>query len=109
MCGNKNTSVLSKTLRKCSKNDVVAACAAMQKLADFHHKKGIDMLKLECTLQNLAIIFLHNSTNAEYFPFTESNNDLPKKISENTFVGASIVFTMKTVVNGSLVRDSTIW
>ena len=50
--------------------DVVPTLEAMQKMLAFYHRKGIDMLKLGCTLPNLANIFLHKSTSAQFYPFT---------------------------------------
>ena len=41
--------------------DIVPTLEAMQKMMEFYHNKGIDMLKLECTLPNLANICLHKS------------------------------------------------
>ena len=45
-------------LRWYNNKDVVATLEAMQKMLAFYHKKGIDMLKLGCTLPNLANICL---------------------------------------------------
>ena len=39
--------------------DVVPTLEAMQKMMEFNHNKGIDMLKLVCTLPNWANICLH--------------------------------------------------
>ena len=47
--------------------DVVPTMEAMQKMMEFYHNKGIDMLKLGCTLPNLANICLHKSTNHKFF------------------------------------------
>ena len=41
--------------------DVVPTLEAMQKMIQFYHNKGIDMLKLGCTLPNTTC--LHKSTN----------------------------------------------
>ena len=43
-------------LRWYNNKDVVPTLEAMQKMLFFYHKKGIDMLKLGCTLPNLANI-----------------------------------------------------
>ena len=43
--------------------DVVPTLEAMQKMMEFYHNKGIDLLKPGCTLPNLANICLHESTN----------------------------------------------
>ena len=78
----------------------------MQKMLVFHHKKGIDMLKLGCTLPNLANICLHKSTNAKFYPFTEADKDLLQKIREDMVGGPSIVFTHKSVVDETFIRNS---
>ena len=41
--------------------DVILSLVAMQKMIQFYHDKGIDMLKLGYTLPNLANICLHKS------------------------------------------------
>ena len=53
--------------------DVVSTLEAMQTMMEFYHNKGIDMLKLGCTLPNLANICLHKSTNHKFFPFVEAD------------------------------------
>ena len=52
-------------LRWFNNKDVVPTSEAMQKLIAFYHDKDFDMLKLGCTLPNLASIFLHKSTDAK--------------------------------------------
>ena len=52
----------------------------MQKKIAFYHDKSIDMLKLGCTLPNLANIWLHKSTDAKFYPFTEGDKDFLGKI-----------------------------
>ena len=86
--------------------DVVPTLEAMQKMMEFYHNKGIDMLKLECTLPNLANICLHKSKNLKYFPFVESDQDLHDKIREDMTGGPSIVFTRKAVVDQTYIRNS---
>ena len=54
----------------------------MQKMIAFCHDKDIDMLKLGCTLPNLANICLHKSTDAKFYP---SNANFPP-IFKNTLV-----------------------
>ena len=70
---------------------VVPTLEALQKMIEFHYNKGIDMLKLGCTLPNLANICLQKSTDSKIFPFTELDKDLLQKIRED-MVGPSIVF-----------------
>ena len=88
--------------------DVVQTLEAMQKMNQFYHNKGIDMLKLGCTLPNLANICLHKSTNYKFYPFCESDKDLCEKIREDmTCGGPSIVFTRKAVVDERYIRNSS--
>ena len=87
--------------------DAVPTLEAMQKLIEFYHNKGIDMLKLGCTLPILANICLHKSTDSKFYPFTESDKDLLEKIREDMVGGPSIVFTRKTVVDETFIRKSS--
>ena len=79
--------------------DVVPTLEAMQKMIEFFHDKGIDMLKLGCTLSNLANTCLHKSTNLNIYPFFEGDKDLCEKIGEDMNGGPSIVFKRKAVVD----------
>ena len=54
-------------LRWYNNKDVVPTLDAMQKMIKFYHGKGIDMLKLGCTLPNLVNICLHKSTDYKFF------------------------------------------
>ena len=76
-------------------------------MIEFYHNKEIDMLKLGCTLTNLANICLHKSTDSEFYPFTESDKDLLEKIREDMVGGPSIVFTRKVVVDEAFIRKSS--
>ena len=87
--------------------DVVPTLEAMQNMIEFNHQKEIDMLKLGCTLPNLANICLHKSTDSKFYPFTESDKDLLEKIREDMVGGPSIVFTPKAVVDETFIRIST--
>ena len=94
-------------LRWYNNKDVVPTLEAMQKLLAFYHKKGIDMLKLGCTLPNLANICLHKSTRAKFYPFNETDKDLLQKIPEEDMVGGpSIVFRRKAMVDETFIRNS---
>ena len=93
-------------LRWYNNKNVVPTLEAMQKMLAFYHMKGIDMLKLGCTLPNLANICLHKSTSAKSYPFTETDNDLLQKIREDMVGGPSIVFTRKTAVDETFIRNS---
>ena len=73
----------------------------------FYHDKDIDMLKLGCTLPNLANICLHKSTDAKFYPFTEGDNNLLEKNREYVVGGPFIVFTRTTVVEETFFRKST--
>ena len=86
--------------------DVVPTLEAMQKMMQFYHNKGIDMLKLGCTLPNLANICLHKSTNHKFYPYCESDKDLHEKIRADMTGGPSIVFTRKAVVDETHIRNS---
>ena len=76
-------------------------------MIQFYHNKGIDMLKLGCTLPNLANFCLHKSTNYKFCPFCESDKDLCEKIREDMTGGPSIVFTRKAVVDEIHIRNSS--
>ena len=86
-----------------SKN-VVPTLEAMQKMIEFYHDKGIDMLSLGCTLPNLANICLHKSTNHKFYPFFQGDKDLCEKIREDMTGGPSIIFTQKAVVDQTYIR-----
>ena len=64
------------------------------------------MLKLGCTLPNLANICLHKSTSANFYPFTETDKNLLQKVREDMEGGPPIVFTRKAVVNEFFIRNS---
>ena len=53
-------------LRWYNNKDVVPFLEAMQKLIAFYQDKEIDVLKLGCTLPNLANICLHQFTDAKF-------------------------------------------
>ena len=72
----------------------------------FYHDKNIDMLKLGCTLPNLANISLHKSTDAKFYTITEGDKDFLEKILEDVVGGPSIVFTREAVVDETFIRKS---
>ena len=76
-------------------------------MMEFYHNKGIDMIKLGCTLPNLANKCLHKSRDSKFYPFTESDKDLLEKIREDMVGGPSIVFTRKAVVDETFIRKSS--
>ena len=94
-------------LRWYNNKDVVPTLEAMKKMIHFYHEKGIDMLKLGCTLPNLANISLHSSTCAEFYPFPAGYKDLLKKVRKDMVGGPSIVFTGKAVVSETKIRSSS--
>ena len=71
--------------------DAVPTLETMQKMIAFYHDKDIDMLKLGCTLPNLANICLHKSTDAKLYPLTEGDKDLFENIREDV-VGVHLSF-----------------
>ena len=74
---NKNgMTVFKDSLKWYSNKDVVLTLEAMQKMVQFYHKKGIDILKLGCTLPNLANICPNKSKNYKSYPFCKSEKDL---------------------------------
>ena len=76
-------------------------------MVELHHNKGIDMVKLESTLPNLANICLHSSIKAKFYQFTESDKNLLSKVPEDMAGGPSKVFPPKTVVDKTDIRNST--
>ena len=63
------------------------------------------MLKLGCTLPNLANICSHKSTNHKFYPFFEGDKYLCEKIREDMTGGPSIVFMRKAVVDQTYIRN----
>ena len=94
-------------LRWYNKKDVVPTWEALQKMIAFDHDKDFDMLKLGCTLPNLANICLHKYIDTKFYPFTEGDEDLLEKIQEDVVGGPSIVFKRKAVVDETFIRKST--
>ena len=80
----------------------------MKKTVAFCQNKGIDIVKLRCTLPNLADICQHSSITAKLYPFTESDKKLLSEIGEGMFGRQSLVFTREIVVDKTHTRKSTI-
>ena len=80
ICKQEQMSSFKDFLHWYNNKDVVPTLEAMQKMIAFYHNKDIDMLKLGCTLPNLANICLHKSTDAKFYPFTEGDKALLEKI-----------------------------
>ena len=89
-----------------SNKNVVPILESMQKKIAVYRDKNIDMLKLGCTLPNLANICLHKTTDAKFYPFREGGRNLLEKIRD-VVGGPSIVFTRKAVVDETFIRKSS--
>ena len=97
----------SKDFLRCYTNgDVVPILEAIEKLVDFYHHKGVVLLKLGCTLANLANNCSHSSTSANIFPFSGRDKDFLSKFREDMVRGPSKVFTSKTLVDEIHIRKS---
>ena len=59
-------------LRWYNNKDVVPTLEAMLKMVEFYSNESTDMLKLGCTLPNLANNCLHSSTSAKFIHLTLS-------------------------------------
>ena len=79
---------------------------AIHKMLAFYHMKGIDMLRLGCTLPNLASNCLQKSTSAKFYPFTETHKVLLQKIREGMVGGPSVFFTLKAAADETFLQDS---
>ena len=88
-------------MRSSNNKYVVTTIEAMQKMVDFYQNKRIEMLKLGCTLPNLANLCHHKSTTPKFYPCTESDKDLSEKIREDMVGGPSTVSARKAVVYDS--------
>ena len=72
---NNNMQFFTDFLKWHNNKDVVPTLEAMQKKIDFYQNKGIDMLKLGCTLPILASICLHKSADSKIYPSTDSDKN----------------------------------
>ena len=106
-CKKNGMTVFKDFLKWYNNKKVVPTLEAMQKMIQFYHNKGIDMLKLGCTLPNLANICLHKSRNYKFYPFCKSDKDSCEKFREDMTGGPSIVFTRKAVVDETYIRNSS--
>ena len=91
-----------------NKNDV-PTLEPLQKTVDFHHDKGIDMLKHGFTSPIFANICLQKSTTAKFYPFIQNYKGLLGEVLEDLASGLSIVLTRKAVVDETFNRYSTNW
>ena len=62
------------------------------------------MLKLGCTLPNVANICLHKSTGYKFYPLFSGDSDLLEKIRED--MTPEFVFTRKAVSNEKFIRKT---
>ena len=92
-------------LRWYNNKDVVPTLEAMQKIIAFYYDKDIDMLKLGCTLPNLANICLHKCAAAKFYHFTEGDKDLLEYIRENV-IGVHLSFLHAKQLLMKLLSDS---
>ena len=76
-------------LRRYNTKDLIPISEAMRKMIDFHHNKDIEMLKLGCTLPNLANIFLHKPTDTKIDPITVADQQFLEK--NRDFLGGQSV------------------
>ena len=93
-------------LRWYNNKNVVPSLQAMKKMMKIYHDQKFDMLKLGCTLPNLANICHHKSADRKFYPFIEADKDLHEKIRSKMTGGPSIVFTRKTVEDKTFIRRS---
>ena len=93
-------------LRWYNSKDVVPTLKAMVKMMEFYHGQKVEMLKLGCTLPNLANICLLKSMDGKFYSFIEADKDLHEKIRSEMTGGPSIVFTRKAVVDETFIRRS---
>ena len=101
--------LIQRLMRWYNNKDVKATLEAMQKMIVFYHDEDIDMLKLSCTLPNLAYTCLHKSTDAKLYPSTEGDKDLQEKIREDVVGGPSIGFTRKQLLMKLLFESLQIY
>ena len=69
-------------LRWYNNKNLVPTVEAMQKRLACYHRKGLDMLKLGCTFPIMANIWLHKSTSAKFYPFTETDKTCCKRFEK---------------------------
>ena len=79
-------SSLKDLLRWYNNKDIVPTLEALQKTIVFYHDKNIDMLKLGCTLPNLANICLHKFTDAKFYFSQRQIKTYWKKIEKTLLV-----------------------
>ena len=68
-----NMRIFKDFLRWYNNKHVVPTLETVQKMVDFYHNKGINIIKHGCTLPNLQIICLQKSTTAKFYSLAESD------------------------------------
>ena len=94
-------------LRWCNNKNVVQTVEPKQKMGELYHNKSFDVLKHACTVQILTSICLHSSTSANFYPFTETDEDLLSQDLESMVGVPPKVFTRKIVVDKTHICKST--
>ena len=87
--------------------DVVPTLEVSQKMMQFYHQKGIDMLRLSFTGPNLANRILHSSTSLKFYPFNQEDKIFDDYIREWLTGGPSIIFTRYAKVGSSRIKHSS--
>ena len=92
-------------LRWYNNEDVVPTLEAMQKIIAFYHDKSIDILKLGCTLPNLANICLTNLPMQNFIPSQRQIKTYWKKF-EKTLLVAHLSFLLARQLLMKLLSES---
>ena len=71
----------------------------MQKVIDFYHNRGTNLLILECTLPMLANMGRNKSTNYTFQLFCKNDKDLFEKNWEDTTEGTFFVLIRNAIVD----------
>ena len=71
----------------------------MQKVIEFYHNRGTNLLILECTLPILANMGLNKSTNYTFQLFCKNDKDLFEKKREDTTEGTFFVLIRNAIVD----------
>ena len=90
--------------------DPMRFCIFLRRMAEFHHNKSLEIMKLGGTLHNVANICLHFSTCAKFSTFSDGDKNLLWKLWEDLVGGPWKVLTRKTVINETQIHNSThVW
>ena len=94
-------------LRWYNNKDVFPTLEAIQIKIAFYHDENTDMLKLGCTLPNLANIYLHKLTDASFYSSAEAYKDLLETNADVVVCSSFIIFGRKSVVDEIFVGKLT--